>query len=191
MGNYKDKIVTIVLGLIAIGIIVCTLGRFLYAYMSILIDIGKRESKENYRYVYAVPETPLFLHTYFYNDSLCTFIGNDTIAENCSHFSVRYFPGTTLVLLDVVNDSLVYLVDYNNDSDTIYNKGVKVERILHGFYNSKYYDKRYREGKYLYYVPKFPLIARIGICAGKVDVNDAVVKPIMIKRETMVIPLTQ
>ena len=39
----------------------------------------------------------------------------------------------------------------------------------------------YREGKYLYYVPKFPLIARIGIYAGKVDVNDSVVKPIILK----------
>ena len=189
MKNIKDKIVTILLGLVALGIIACTLGRFLYAYVSILVDIGKRESKENYRYVYAVPETPLFLHTYFYNDSLCTFIGNDTIAENGSHFSVRYFPGTTLVLLDVVNDSLAYLVDHNNDADSIYSKSVKVERISNGFYNSKYYDKRYKEGKYLYYVPKFPLIARIGIYAGKVDVNDSVIKPIMIIREKKRLPI--
>ena len=189
MKNIKDKIVTLLLGLVALGIIACTLGRFLYAYVSILVDIGKRESKENYRYVYAIPETSLFLQTYFHNDSLYTFVGNDTIIDNCSYFGVRSISDLTLVVLDVVNDSLAYLVDHNNDADSIYSKSVKVERISNGFYNSKYYDKRYKEGKYLYYVPKFPLIARIGIYAGKVDVNDSVIKPIMIKREKKRLPI--
>ncbi len=189
MKNIKDKIVTILLGLVALRIIACPLGPIANTFFSIVRDIDTWESQRNYRYVYAIPETPLFLHTYFYNDSLCTFIGNDTIAENGSHFSIRYFPGTTLVLLDVVNDSLAYLVDHNNDADSIYSKSVKVERISNGFDNSKYYDKRYKEGKYLYYVPKFPLIARIGIYAGKVDVNDSVVKPIMIKHEKKRLPI--
>ena len=183
MKNMKDKIVTILLGLVALGIVAFTLGPIAYTFFSVVRDIDTWESQRNYRYVYAIPETSLFLQTYFYNDSLCTFVGNDTTIDNSSHFSVRYFPGTTLVLLDVVNDSLAYLVDHNNDADSIYSKSVKVERISNGFYNSKYYDKRYKEGKYLYYVPKFPLIARIGIYASKVDVNDSVVKPIMIKRE--------
>ena len=42
MNNVKDKTVTILLELVAFGMIACTLGRFLYAYMSIVIDVGMR-----------------------------------------------------------------------------------------------------------------------------------------------------
>lgn len=190
MKNIKGKIFTILLGLVAIGIIAWTLGPIAYAYFSIIRDIDTWESKKNYRYVYAIPETSLFLQTYFYNDSLFTFVGNDTTIDNCSHFSVRYISDLTLVVLDVVNDSLVYLADHNNDVDSIYNKGVTIEHISNGFDNHNFYDKRYTEESILYYVPKFPQLTRISIYSGRVR-TDSVIKPIMIKRETMVIPLTQ
>lgn len=191
MKNIKHKIVTILLGLVSIGIITWSLGPIVHAYFSIIRDVDKWESKKDYRYVYAIPETSLFLQTYFDNDSLCTFVGNDTVIDNCSHFSVRYIPDLTLVLLDVVNDSHVYLVDHNNDVDSIYNKNVMIEHIPYGFNNPQFYDKRYTEKSFLYYVPKFPLLTRVSIYSGKVrvgDTNARVVSPMMTLHETTIIP---
>lgn len=185
----KDKVVTTLLGIVAIGIIAYTLGPIAYAWFSVIRDIETRESNRNYKYVYTIPETSLFLQTYFYKDSLCTFIGNDTIIDNCSHFSVQYFPDITLVLLEVVNDSLVYLVDHNNDVKHIYSKGVTIEHISDGFYNPEFYNKEYTEKSFLNYVPKFPRLTRVSIYAGKVKVgilNDSVVSPMNIIHETMI-----
>jgi len=186
MSNHKDKIVTFVLGITACGIIIWALGPIAHAYFSTIKEISKWESKENCRYVYAIPNTSLFLQTYFYNDSLCTIVGKDTIINNGSHFSVRYFSDLTLVLLEVINDTLVYLVDHNNDIDSIYNKSVIIEHIPSGFNNSKFYDKQYTEDSRLYYEPKFPRVARISLYSGKVIMNDSVVSPIEIKYKTMV-----
>ena len=183
MINTKDKIVTILLGLAAIGIIVWALGPIVHAFYSICKDVENRESKKNYRYVYPIPETCLYLQTYFYNDSLCTFVGSDTAINNCSHFSVWYKSDLTLVLLDVVNDSLVYLVDHNNEVDNICNKSVIIEQVPKGFYNHDFYDQKYTEESILYYVPKFQQIARISIYSGKVRANDSVVLPMIIKHE--------
>lgn len=188
MNNHKNRIITLVLGLLACGIIVWALGPIAHAYFSYIREINKWESKKNYRYVYAIPETPLFLQTYFANDSLYTFIGNDTIMDNCSHFGVWYYSDLTLVVLDVVNDSLVYLADHNNDVDSICNKSVLIEHVSNGFDNSKYYDKQYTEDSRLYYVPKFSQLTRISIYAGKVRANDSIVSPMIAKHETMVIP---
>ena len=182
MKNIKDKIVTILLGILAIGIVAWIFGPITYVFFSVVRDIDTWESQKDYRYVYAIPETSLFLQTYFYNDSLCTFVGNDTTIDNSSHFSVRYISDLTLVVLDVVNDSLVYLVDHNNDVDDICNKGVTIEHISKGFDNHDFYDKRYTEESILYYIPKFSQLARISIYSGRVR-TDSVIKPIMIKRE--------
>lgn len=170
------------LGLVAIELIAWTLGPIAYTHFSIIRDIDKWETKKNYRYMYAIPETSLFLQTYFYNDSPCTFVGNDTTIDDCSHFSVRYISDLTLVVMDVVNDSLVYLADHNNDVDSIYNKGVTIEHISNGFDNPEFYDRRYTEKSILYYVPKFPRSTRISIYSGKVR-TDSVIRPIMIKHE--------
>lgn len=188
MNNHNDKIITLVLGLIVCGVIAWTFGPVFYAFISNIREINKWESKMNYRYVYAIPETSLFMQTYFYNNSLYTFIGNDTIIDNGSHFSVRYFSDLTLVLLDVVNDSLVYLVDHNNDVDSINNKSVMIEYISNGFDNSNFYIKQYTDDSRIYYAPKFPQKARISIYSGKVRANGVVVPPMIIKRETVAIP---
>lgn len=182
MKNIKGKIFTILLGLVALGIIACTLGPIAYTFFSIVRDIDTWESQRNYRYVYAIPKTSLFLQTYFHNDSLYTFVGNDTIIDNCSYFGVRYISDLTLVVLDVVNDSLVYLADHSNDVDSICNKGVTIEHISNGFDNHDFYDQRYTEESILYYVPKFHQLTRVSIYSGRVR-TDSVIKPIMIKRE--------
>jgi hypothetical protein len=83
----------------------------------------------------------------------------------------------------VVNDSLVYLVDHNNEVDNICNKSVTIEQIPKGFYNHDFYDQKYTEESILYYVPKFHQIARISIYSGKVRANDSVVLPMIIKHE--------
>lgn len=181
----KNKIATILLGLVVFGIIAWILGPIVNGYYSICRDINERESKMNYNYIYAIPETSLFLQTDFYNDSLYVFVGNDTIIDNCSHFSVRYISDLTLVLMDVVNDSLVYLVDHNNDVDNIYCKNVTIEQIPYGFDNSQFYNKRYTEKSFLYYVPKFSLLTRISIYSGRVIVNDSIVSPMMIKHKNV------
>lgn len=182
----NNVIATILLGLFAIGVIVWTLGPITSAWFSIIRNISKRESNRNYRYVYVIPETSLVLQTYFYKDSLCIYVGNDTILDNCSHFSVRYFPGQTLVLLDVVNDTIVYLVDHNNDIDSIYNKKVTIAHIPNGFDNIQFYAKGYTEKSFLEYVPKFPLLTRVSCYAGKVRAglsNDSVVLPMKVIHE--------
>ena len=154
MKNIKDNLVTILLGILTIGIIVWAIGPIVYAWFSITGDINKWESKNNYRYVSAMPNTNLYIQTYFYNDSLCVFVGNDTIIGNCSHFNIRYFSDLTIVLLDVENDTLVYLVDHNNDVDSIHNNGVRIEHISDGFDNSQFYDKIYKEKSFIEYTPK-------------------------------------
>lgn len=189
--NSKDRIVTILLSLLAICIIVLAFGPIGYSWFSINRKIAERESNRNYRYVYAIPETSLFLQTYFYKDSLSVFVGNDTILDNCSSFSVKYFPSLTLVLLDVVNDSLVYVVDHQNDVDSINNNGVKITHISNGFDNHQFYDKRYTENSILYYIPKFPLSTRVCCYAGKITVGfnqDSVLKPMKIIQEKKALP---
>lgn len=178
--NTKDKISTTLIGLVAISIVALALEHIVYELFSFNRETANMESNRNYRYVYAIPETSLFLQTYYYNDSLCTFVGNDTILDNCSHFNVRYIPNLTLVLLDVINDSLVYLVDHNNDIDSIYNKDVTIVHISDGFDNPQFYNKGYTEKSFLDYTPKFSLLTRVSIYSGKVMTgieNSSVVSP--------------
>ena len=151
-------------------------------YFKILFE--PQDAKIYHRYIYAIPKTNIFMHTYFAYDSLYVYIGKDTTKEHSSNFKLKYIPNLTAIVMEVGNDSLVYLVDNNNEIKNVKNNNnMIIEKIENGYNNSMFYDRQYTEDSCVFYVFKRQRFESIYIYSGRVFVNDSIIPPLFDKYE--------